>query len=250
MEFKPIWREELHVRAYETDFNNRWKPTSYFQAMEEAATNHARHLGYDYPDMLAQGMVWVLTRLKIYFYDYPSIPDPVIIETWPRGIQQKIFFTRDFRLSSPEGRLYAAATSAWLLIDPVQRRMLRPDRLSNHLPQNEGHFAVNELLEKIPQPDNLQECARVKAEYSDIDMIGHVNNARYIDWVSNCFPMEQYQNSRLDWLQINYNNEVKAGETVVLSAAQNSAEPNRWFILGSNPSSGMPNFEVDLGWRE
>jgi medium-chain acyl-[acyl-carrier-protein] hydrolase len=245
----PVWREELRVRAYETDFNNLWKPASYFQAMQEAATNHARHLGYDYPDMFSRGSVWVLTRLKIYFHDFPTIADPVTVETWPRGIQQKIFFTRDFRITSPEGKPYASATSGWLLIDPVKRRMLLPNGAVNELPRNEGRYAVNELLEKIPSRDGLQVCSQVKADYSAIDLMGHVNNARYIEWVSDCFPMEKFSQSRLDWLQINYNTEVKPGELVTLSWAQDPQDSRRWTIEGSNQASGTKYFDVELAWK-
>ena len=246
----PIWQEETFVRGFETDFDNRWKPACFFQNMQQTATNHASNLGFDFPSLLEQGMVWVLSRLKVYFYHYPTVHDPVIIRTWPKGLQQKIFFTRDFQFSAPDGQLYAAATSAWLLIDPVKRRMLLPAALPGALPRNEGVSAVDELLEKLEPLDSVSERLSVRANYSAIDLMNHVNNARYIEWICDCFPAEHYRQHRLTWIQIHYNNEVRPGETVSLAAAPRPEDASRWMVTGSLNGGEVKAFEAELGWQK
>ena len=54
------------------------------------------------------------------------------------------------------------------------------------------------------------------ADYSAVDLMGHVNNTRYVEWICNCFPQEKYQQEQIAWLQINYNNEVRPNEIVQL----------------------------------
>ena len=246
----PIWRAETRVRPFETDFKNQWKPACFFQAMQDSATHHAHNLGFDYQEMLARGMVWVLTRLKIVFHSFPTIEQTVLVETWPKGIQQKIFFTRDFRFSSADGSLYAAATSAWILIDPHKRRMLLPTVLPGSLPRNEGLSALDELLEKIPALEDGQERLLARAGYSAIDLMTHVNNARYVEWICDSFPHQHHRDHTLAWMQINYNNEVKPDEQVAILSAPRSDQPNRWIVEGINQNSGNKAFDAEVCWVE
>ncbi|MEJ5203116.1 MAG: acyl-ACP thioesterase domain-containing protein, partial [Anaerolineales bacterium] len=81
----PVWREETRVKAYEADFAGRWKPATFFQVMTAAASEHAAQLGYEFERMMNEGMIWVLSRMKIRFIDFPAIRETVIIETWPKG---------------------------------------------------------------------------------------------------------------------------------------------------------------------
>lgn len=244
----PIWREETQVRPFETDFRNWWKPACFFQTIQETATHHAKNLGFDFADMMAMGTVWVLTRLKIIFYQFPMTGQKVIVETWPKGIQQKIFFTRDFHFYSPTGDRYAAATSAWLLIDPHKRRMLLPNVLPGSLPRNEGHSALDEQLEKINPVERTAERHTATAAYSAIDLMSHVNNARYIEWICDSFPYQHHQNHHLKWLQINYNNEVKPEEWVSIRTASRPEDANQWVIEGVNQNSGVKAFDAETGW--
>ena len=48
-----IWTEHATVKSYETDLNRRWKPSCFFQHMQEVATHHAASWGYDFDMPLA-----------------------------------------------------------------------------------------------------------------------------------------------------------------------------------------------------
>ena len=176
--------------------------------------------------------------------------DQLTIRTWPKGIRQKIFFTRDFQIAAQEGQFVAAATSAWLLIDPKTRRMQLPGSLTATLPKNSGLNALDEDLMKLAPENGLEEKFTTQANYSVVDVLGHVNNARYIDWVMDCFPFERFKTHQLAWLQINYNNEVRAGETVRISAGARNGDASRWLVVGEKPASGERAFEVELAWAE
>ncbi len=243
-----IWTEETSVRSFETDFEEKWKPACFFQAMQEAATHHAASFGFDYQDMLKNNMIWVLSRMKIRFEQFPKLRQKVILTTWPKGLQQKIFFTRDFIFAGPEGERYATATSAWLLIDPRARRMLHPRALHGQVPDNEGLSAMDEMLEKINPSEDLPERLAITAGYSAVDLMGHVNNARYIEWISDSFPMQHYHSQCLSWLQINYLNEIKPGECVSLRTASEENDPSTWLADGFNQSTNQRAFEAALGW--
>ncbi|MCC6147712.1 MAG: hypothetical protein IT308_09115 [Anaerolineaceae bacterium] len=241
----PVWSEEVLVKVFESDFAGRWKPASFFRWMTAAALHHADNLGFGYRKMLDDGMIWVLSRLKIYFYRFPVIDERMLLQTWPKGIQRKLFFMRDFVLTDSVGKQCAIATSAWVLIDPQNHRILLPGTLPGSLPENAGRAALDEIPEKINPPEDLPEKFSLEARYSAIDIVGHVNNGQYIDWISDCFSPEEYRARQIAWMQINYSNEVRPGDRVSVRA-----NPSGAFVQGLNLTPGTTAFEAALGWVE
>jgi acyl-ACP thioesterase len=251
---KPVWVEEIRIKSSETDFQQKWKPAYILQALLEAAGNHANYHGFGFYGMLDQDIAWVLSRLKIRFYDFPGMEDPVILQTWLKGIQQKIFFMRDFKLSRPDGRPVAVASYAWLVINLKTRHLLPPQSLNMTFPYMYDLVGLEEPLEKIGVPDNLPERMTVDASYSAIDVLGHVTSTRYVEWICDCFSLDDYRSRSLDWLQVNYVNEIKPGERLVITAGPDpankfEANPSNWLVQGTNLNSGLRAFEAALGWK-
>jgi len=246
---QPVWIEETYVKTYETDFKGHMKPSCLVQNLTEAASRHAANLGYDYPALWERGMVWVLSRIKVHINAPLLMGERAIIKTWPKGIQQKLFFMRDFELHAPDGTHLASASSAWLLINPIARRIMAPQSLGGDIPDNNGIAALAEPLEKIAIPENLTPQRTVEASYSATDLLGHVNSARYVDWVCDCFSHDDHLAHRLEWLQINYNNETKPGERLAIATTPDPANPANWFIQGTNLESGLRSFDAALGWE-
>jgi medium-chain acyl-[acyl-carrier-protein] hydrolase len=248
MEFQPIWNETISINFSETDFQQKWKPSAFFTAMQEVGSLHATHLGYDYRDMFAANMSWVLSRVKIIFNNFPKVGEKVTIQTWPKGIHNKLFFMRDFFFLNEEGSQLAAATGAFVLIDIKARRVLPWRVLKGELPDNLGRNAIAEFPERLNPPEEIKECFSIQARYSDVDLMGHVNNARYIEWISDCFPMQQYQNHQLEWLQINYLNEIKPDAKISIGCALDEKDSSIFNVLGKNLTASNTAFEASLKW--
>lgn len=236
-----IWTETTTVQAYETDLNRRWKPSCFFQAMQQVATHHAASWGYDYDSLLAAGQVWILSRLRIRFDRFPIDDETVSIRTWPKGIQRRVFFVRDFEFYGQDGRSLAVATSAWLLMDPAERRLLSPRSLAQGVPVAEGLSALDEPLDKLAVPAELPERLVVVAGYSAVDMLGHVNNARYVEWACDSLPFDLHRSGRLRRLQVNYLHEVRPGERVSVRAGE---VDGAWQVYGLNLDRGQRAFEA------
>lgn len=236
-----IWTETTTVKTFETDLHRCWKPSCFFQAMQNAATHHAASWGYDYDTLLAGGHVWILSRLRVRFDDFPVEGEAVSIRTWPKGISRRVFFRRDFEFHGQGGRSLAVATSAWVLIDPQARRLLSPQTLVRDVPVNDSLTALAAPLDKIGAPPDLPERLTVRAGYSAVDMLGHVNNARYVEWACDSLPFDLYRSHRLRELQVNYLHEVRPDERVAVHAGERAGT---WTIFGRNLDSGERAFEA------
>ncbi|GAP12480.1 acyl-ACP thioesterase [Longilinea arvoryzae] len=246
---KPIYEETIRVNNYECDFNQTLKPAAFFQHLTEAAGIHATQLGAGFDVLYAQNLFWVHSRMKIQFYRFPRVDDRVTIRTWPKTIQQKLFFIRDYEMFDAQGQRVAAATSAWLIINATTRRMIPPQSLNLNLPTHD-RIGLDEPLERIGLAKDGQERLCVRAAYSAVDMLGHVNNSRYVEWICDAFPMETFKQHKLDWLQINYDHEIRPGEEVAVLANPTERDANLWALEGVNRSNDTRAFESAVHWQD
>lgn len=245
-----IYESKERVNTFECDFQRCWKLASIFQHFTEAATTSAAQLGAGFDVMLSQNLFWVHSRMKIMFFAYPQAGDEVIIRTWPKTIQQKLFYIRDFEMLDNTGKPLALATSAWLVIDATKRRMIPPRSLNIELPSLPDKVGLDEPLEKLGLDNDGEERLCVRAGYSVVDMLGHVNNSRYIDWICDAFPIDIYKNNILDWIQINYDHEIRPGEEVALLAKERADKDGVWQVVGNNRSKDTLAFEALLHWKQ
>jgi acyl-ACP thioesterase len=193
----------------------------------------------------------MLSRIKICFHAYPQVGETLALRTWPKGIQQKLFFTRDFQVKNEQGDLVVAASSAWLLINLVARRILPPQALDIPLPDNDGLSALDETLDKIEMPDGLREDAVVEAGYSAVDLMGHATTARYVEWICDRLLLDEYRSGKIDWLQVNFVHETKPHERVSIAVRANAnSSPTTFYFLGTNQNTQLRSFEAALGWSD
>lgn len=244
-----IFENTIRINSYDCDINGSWKPAAFFQHMTEAAHQHASRLGVGYPEMILQNLSWVLTRLKIKFLRFPQINEMITIRTWPKTIQQKLFFIRDFELIDSTGQLLAQASSAWLIINVNTRRLVPPRSIEFELPGLENRHGLNETLEKLDLEPDGEERLVAHAGYSSVDIVGHTNNSRYVEWICDAFPITTYQEQDLDWIQVNYNHEVLPGEQVSIRVKQMDND-GMWGIQGINIINQTVAFESALRWKE
>jgi|WetSurMetagenome_2_1015567.scaffolds.fasta_scaffold120064_2 medium-chain acyl-[acyl-carrier-protein] hydrolase len=245
-----ILSEEFFVSPYEADFRNKWKPASIMKTIQIVGGKHADLLGFSFEKLASIQRAWILSRVKLRFFDLPEAGQTVQIQTAPKGIQQKIFFVRDSLITNAAGKILVGATTAWLVIDTHTWKILPAIGAGFDLPSPSGFIGLDEPLEKISIPEHIPEKIRVTATYNTLDVMNHVNNARYAEWVTDCFPYEFYQAHRLDWMQINYTNEVKPGTAVHLSAGEKMPGDGTWFVQGADSASEKRFFEAALGWSE
>ena len=243
-----LYEKQVLIHAFECDFNQTWKPSAFFQHLTEIAGEHAEQLGFGFESMLAQHYFWILSRLKIQFHAYPKHGETVLVRTWPKTIQQKLFFIRDFEVLRLSGEKLAGASSAWLVIDSQNRRMIPSTRLTFELPTLPDRNALDEPLEKIVLSEQTEERLQVKASYSDVDILGHVNNGRYVEWISNSFDFETYRRQRPASIQVNYDHEVRPSEHVSIRSAACNTNPHCQLLEGVNLDSGARAFEAQVEW--
>ena len=68
----------------------------------------------------------------------------------------------------------------------------------------------------MPRGVEAEDAGSVVSSYSDIDFLGHTNNARYAVWSMDCLDYEDASTMFVKDVYINFNHEVRPGDTVLL----------------------------------
>lgn len=238
---KDIWHETLSIRFGQVDRSDRLTPFSTFDLLQEAAINHAADLGVGRDDLAHTRQLWVLSRMTALMERRPVYGETVTVRTWPLGAD-RLFAIRDYDIRDGEDRSIVRGRSGWLVLDLDKRRPLRIQPIVASLPLNEGCNALPGGAGGLDSLPDMVKAGERRAVFSDIDYNGHVNNARYIQWIQDLVEPELLENAHTLRLDINYLGEVKYGEVTGLWTAPVTG-PGAWNGIGPGevPSSeGVP----------
>ena len=82
-----------------------------------------------------------------------------------------------------------------------------------------------------------------KVRYSDVDLNGHLNNTKYIDYILDVHDSEFYKKNRISHFVINYDKELM--DNNLFNLYSNSSNPE--YIKGE--IDGATAFEVNIAYQ-
>ena len=214
-----VWEEDFRVFTFHMDPKGKAHFTSICNFLQEGASMHAESAGFGFEDMMRRSQVWVLTRLKVIVKAFPVWKDQLSLKTWSRG-KNGIFYVRDFTIENDQNEILVNATSSWAAINIKTRKPELVDGLEDGLHSLKDKKAINENLGKIPNPTNPKLLRKRTVEYTDIDIVYHVNNVKYIELIVNSFSKEIHMSKNLKEIEINYLGEATYGEEIGIYSEQ------------------------------
>jgi acyl-ACP thioesterase len=214
-----IWREKVNIRFGNVDRSDRLTLGSIFGFFQEAAISHATELGAGRDALAGRGQAWVLSRLSLFVERRPVCGETIEVCSWPRGFE-RLFAFRDYAIKGTDGKELVRGRGVWLVLDIEKRKPLRIQPIADAMPHNDGIDAFPAGPSDLSRRANLVKLCERRALYSDIDFYGHVNNARYVQWIQDATDIEILTNAGQIRLDINYLSEVMPRETVELWTAR------------------------------
>lgn len=244
MHMPHVREEPFTICTWDVDQADKLTMAAAFNFCQEVAGNHARALGVGAEILREKGFAWVLSRMSLVIEERPGWGTRIVARTWPRG-KDRLFALRDYELTTAEGRVIARGRSAWVVFNTASQRLHRIESLGVDIPDNPGMDALLDGAKSIDPREDLVVCAERRAGYSDIDYNGHVNNARYVQWIQDILPMEPQLGASSLRLDINYLAEVKHGERARMASAE--LEAGKGFqVEGTLAEGGAPCFRALL----
>lgn len=193
-----VWEKDYRIRIYEVSGDGRIHLPVIMDLMQDAASEHAGHLGLGVEHLTPMGISWFLAKVHIELDEYPKYGDILKVTTWPKK-KRKVFAYRDFKFSV-SGRDIGAASSIWCLVDLEKRSLIKP---SDHLPglPERKVDALETAFPSISALSSYEYRREVQAGLTDLDLNRHVNNTAYSRWGINTLPpdlVNRYSPVRID----------------------------------------------------
>jgi acyl-ACP thioesterase len=153
-------------------------------------------------------------------------------------------------MSDDAGNILLDASTGWLLVDTANFRPHGPEALPIPLPVNDNGRALDEPLRKLLPARDMKPAYERCVQLSDLDVNQHVNNARYLEWIFDCYDDEFVKSHAVGFLQVNYVGETTLGDTVALSRGEDASHSGVHYIEGVSRRKGSKVVQALIGWEE
>ena len=212
-----VYRKTYPILSFHVDPGGSARLTTLAHFFQEMAYQHAGQLGFGYRDLQKNSNLWVLSRMRIRVTRYPLWDEEVTMETWHRGME-RLFGMRDFRVLDGAGNELALAGSAWLILDAETRRPVRSvDRAMQESRRDARVW--DDPLEKIELPVDMEPVGQHMVVHSDLDVVGHVNNVKYMEWSIDAIHQGNGSGLVIREFEINFMHEARLGDIVLISGS-------------------------------
>ena len=173
-----IFTKEFTIASCDLNTKGHARLTSMANFFQEVAYYHASELGLGYHEMKTRKTTWVLSRMRIHMKRYPVWNEQIKLETWPSGAE-RLFALRDFRVLDSKGEIIGMASTAWLIMDIDTHRLIRPKEMMEQFKMIVHDVQMfDRPLDKIAAPGECRLMKEHEVVFSDLDIVGHVNNAQ------------------------------------------------------------------------
>lgn len=208
-----MYTKKHYVESSEIDSRFNLKLADLFRIMQDVATEDAERLTIGKADTIDKGYFWVITRYAVTIYKYPKYLETINVSTYPQG-KNKFIYPRNYIITSQSGETLITASATWLLIEKATRKIALHVFDDKDVPEEhvEGE-EPNAIKVEVVDPTFVEER---KVRYSDIDLNGHLNNTRYIEYIVDSLGDEFHKNKVIKHITINYDRELRSGDVVKL----------------------------------
>jgi acyl-CoA thioesterase FadM len=150
--------------------------------LEIAATTASTEAGFPPEWYLTEGTVWVIRRSTIECVSEITPDTPLEIRTWVADFR-RVRSIREYE-AYQSGRLVLRARADWVYVElPAARPRRVPQAMMNaFVPEGCDTLPRQPLAIGAPPVAGAQ-TRQWTVAVDDLDRLGHVNNAKYFDWI-------------------------------------------------------------------
>jgi len=242
----PLFTMKRIVTDSDTDCSRRQKLSSIFGMFQDIAALHASNLGADVNWLRDEmNLAWILMRMRVEIERYPERAQDVTVETWPQ--EPRALYDRDYMIKDSDGNALINAASTWIIMDLGTREIKRDKFLDYHgLAMNKDR-ALGRSVGRLKPCEDAELVYEKEIKFSDVDYNIHVNNAKYVDYIMDVFPVDEHKAREIIAIEVHYNNEIGPGN--ILQIRRKNKDNGTDYIDGVRKEDGVSVFNSVVEWR-
>ncbi len=206
---------------------------------------HLKNIGLDVPTLMERyGVSWILLSLSAEIKS-PVIPGELLsVRTWHTN-KKGFYYRRDIEICHEDGSIAITAATFSSIFDMATRRLCSNQEVLERVDElGEGKELFPAESRLRIKPDDFPAVMKREVMPSWIDSLGHVNNLRYGDLITDALPEEaRAKLGRLSRFELGFTGELRLGESVELKIKE---ESETLFAAGIRSSDGKPAFVSKL----
>ena len=187
-------------------------------------------------------LVWIITDYDIEVVRLPRFAEEITIETEALSYN-RLFCYRRFTIYDEAGQEIIRMLATFVLMDRDSRKVhaVEPDIVAPY----QSDF--DKKLIRGPKYANLEEpiSKDYHVRFYDLDMNGHVNNSKYLDWIFEVMGADFLTQYIPKKINLKYVKEVRPGG-VITSAVERTGLESKHEIT----SDGATNAQAIITWQE
>ena len=219
-EFKSVLSKDWEINFTQCNPNGYLKYTDLCNLIQLTAAAHSELGGISFSDMQAFNQAWVLSRMRIEITELPKWKDVITINTWINSLEN----SRSIRAIEVvlNGRKIIGSETFWVVFNTKIRR---PEELKlpiSHFELFQERKATDISLSKIFVEDSVEKINEKEVVLSDLDIVNHVNNVKYLEWCFDYVTPELILNQKIKSIEMNFLKELSLKDLVQINRHENA----------------------------
>ena len=241
-DFTSILSKNWEINFTQCAPNGYLKYTDLCNLLQLTAAAHSEIGGISFMDMQEFDQAWVLSRMRVEITKLPKSGDIVTVKTWINSLEN----SRSVRALEMHlnGEKIVGSETFWAVFNTNKRR---PEALAlpyDHFELYPEKRATKEGFSKIGLNHDKEIVFEKTVFLSDLDIVNHVNNVKYLEWCMDLVDENLILNQKLESFEMNFMKELSLKDTVVIH--ESISESDAVFSITKDEKAC---FALQLNWK-
>ena len=213
-DFTSIFSKDWEINFTQCLPNGFLKYTDLCNILQLTAAAHSEVGGINFSDMQEFNQAWVLSRMRVEITELPQWKDVVTVKTWINTLEN----SRSVRALElhVNGKKMVGCETFWAVFNTKIRR---PEALAlpfEHFELYPEKKATLKPFSKINFNNETEIVFEKVVALSDLDIVNHVNNVKYLEWCLDFLDVELILNQKIESFEMNFLKELSLKDKVAI----------------------------------
>jgi acyl-ACP thioesterase len=216
--FTSIYTHEWDINFTQCAPNGYLKYVDLCNLLQLTAAEHSIIGGLSFNDMQVHHQAWVLSRIRVEISALPKWQDKVTVKTWIESLEGSRSI-RNIEMYH-DGKKIVGATTFWAVFN-TQLRKAEPLALPHeHFEKYPDHKATTESFSRLNILQETEKVTRRAVVLSDLDIVNHVNNVKYLEWCLDTLPSKSILKQEVKNFEMNFLRELNLNDQVEINISK------------------------------